>query len=89
MGTNTWTLEGDGSTFAGQTNVVEGTLLVGAVPGSAALGGTLDVLSGGTLGGFGTVGTTTLHAGGIVAPGGSIGTLTVDGDFVGMGGAGD
>src|SRR5690606_31452401 len=86
VGANTWTLEGDGSAFTGQTNVTQGTLLVGASAGSAVLGGTLDVLSGGTLGGFGTVGTTTLHAGGILAPGGSIGGLTIDGNFIGNGG---
>jgi fibronectin-binding autotransporter adhesin len=86
LGSGTWTLEGDGSAFTGQTNVAAGTLLVGATSGSAALGGTLDVLSGGTLGGFGTVGTTTLRSGGVIAPGGSIGKLTVNGDFIGQGG---
>ncbi|OQM74225.1 hypothetical protein BFN67_05075 [Pseudaminobacter manganicus] len=86
-GASTLTLEGDGSGFAGQTDVVGGTLLVGGSAGSATmLGGVLDVLSGGRLGGHGTVGTTTLHSGGVIAPGASIGTLTVNGDFIGDGG---
>lgn len=64
---------GDGSAFAGTTNVAAGTLRV-----DGRLGGVINV-TGGTLGGYGTVGTTTIAAGGTLAPGGSIGTLTVDG----------
>lgn len=81
-GANTWTLEGDGGGFAGQTNVVEGTLSV-----NGTLGGTLDVLDGGRLGGTGTLGAgagslVTIANGGRLAPGNSIGTLKVDGDLV-------
>jgi fibronectin-binding autotransporter adhesin len=45
------------------------------------LGGTLDIMKGGRLGGSGTVGTTTVGVGGSIAPGNSTGTLTVDGDI--------
>ncbi|QDZ13392.1 autotransporter outer membrane beta-barrel domain-containing protein [Devosia ginsengisoli] len=81
-GANTWTLTGDGSGFGGQTNVVEGTLLV-----NGSLGGTLDVLDGGILGGSGTLGAgagslVTIANGGTLAPGNSIGTIVVDGDLV-------
>ncbi|MCR6670126.1 MAG: autotransporter domain-containing protein [Devosia ginsengisoli] len=82
VGANIWTLTGDGSGFGGQTNVVEGTLLV-----NGSLGGTLDVLDGGRLGGSGTLGAgvgslVTIANGGTLAPGNSIGTIVVDGDLV-------
>ncbi len=84
-GAGTLRLSGDSSGFAGATEVRGGTLLVGA-DGGGVLGGSLDVLSGATLGGSGTVGagagsTLTLASGGTLAPGNSIGTLTVDGDL--------
>lgn len=63
------------STFTGVTNVTGGQL---AVNGSLA-GSTVSV-SGGTLGGTGTVGSTTVN-GGTLAPGNSIGTLTVQGNL--------
>ncbi|MGF7051106.1 outer membrane autotransporter protein [Bosea sp. OAE752] len=69
-------LTGDSSGFSGSTTVSAGTLIV-----NGALGGGLDVLSGGRLQGNGTVGPTTIHAGATIAPGNSIGTLTVSGDI--------
>lgn len=79
-------LIGDSSGFAGRTVVRAGTLRVGTTRGGGALGGSLDVLSGATLGGSGTIGTgpgskVTLASGGTLAPGNSIGTLTIDGDL--------
>jgi uncharacterized protein with beta-barrel porin domain len=44
-------------------------------------GGTINVGSGRTLGGSGTVGTTIVGDSGCIMPGNSIGTLTVDGDL--------
>ncbi len=75
-GTSTWTLTGDGSGFAGTTTVSGGLLSI-----NGTLGGTVSVLSGGRLGGSGTVGTTSVADGGIIAPGNSVGTLSVAGDL--------
>ncbi|MBX3494858.1 MAG: autotransporter domain-containing protein [Parvibaculum sp.] len=69
------TLTADSSTFAGTTSLQGGTLIV-----DGQLGGDIGV-TGGVLGGSGTVGTTALGAGAIVAPGNSIGTLNVAGNF--------
>jgi outer membrane autotransporter protein len=75
-------LNGDNSAFSGTTTVAEGKLIVGDVNNSSAvLGGTINVLSGATLGGYGSVGDTTIQAGGILSPGNSIGILTVDGSL--------
>jgi len=79
-------LSGNSSGFAGTTNVAGGTLLVGDRSGNGALGGSLDVLDGATLGGSGTVGSgvgslVTIASGGTLASGNSIGTLTIDGDL--------
>ena len=81
-GDGTWSLTGDGTGFSGTTTVSGGALMV-----ESAFGGSVDVLSGATLGGSGTVGagsgtTVTIASGGILAPGSSIGTLTVGGDLV-------
>ncbi|MDH7785656.1 outer membrane autotransporter protein [Ochrobactrum sp. 19YEA23] len=79
---DTLLLNGDNSTFRGVTIVEGGKLIVGdANNSSAMLGGNLTVLSGATLGGYGSVGNTTIQAGGILSPGNSIGILTVDGDL--------
>ena len=67
---------GDGTTFTGTTTVAAGKLSV-----NGTLGGAVDVLSGGTLGGNGTMGPVTLGSGATVAPGNSIGTLHVNGDI--------
>src|SRR5690606_30395524 len=78
----TTVLDADNSGFLGATTVWGGKLIV-----TDALGGTIDVLSGGLLGGDGTVGTVTLASGATIAsgystvPGNSIGTLTVAGDI--------
>ncbi len=72
----TQTLTGDSSAFSGLTTVQPGTLSV-----NGSLGGTMDVLSGGTLQGNGTVGATTVHTGAVIAPGNSLGTLHVNGAF--------
>ncbi|WP_198174322.1 autotransporter-associated beta strand repeat-containing protein, partial [Mesorhizobium xinjiangense] len=75
-------LTGDSSSFSGVTTVHGGTLFVGDAAGNGALGGTVTVEDGGTLGGSGTVGTTTVADGGIIAPGNSVGTLNVAGDLL-------
>jgi uncharacterized protein with beta-barrel porin domain len=76
-GSGTLSLTGDSSGFAGQTTVAQGLLFMGA---SGALGGTVTVNPGGTVGGYGTVGN--LVNNGVVSPGGSIGTLHVSGNYV-------
>ncbi|MBK3745375.1 autotransporter domain-containing protein [Paraburkholderia aspalathi] len=81
VGTGTVLLTGDSSSFSGHTDVTSGTLIVG-LAGTGKLGGTLDVLSGGVLGGSGTIGTTTVASGGTIAPGNSIGTLNVAGNLI-------
>lgn len=73
---------GDGSGFTGNTTVADGLLSVGLTGGTTVLGGTMDVLSGATLGGSGTVGATTLGAGAAIAPGNSVGTINIAGDVV-------
>jgi uncharacterized protein with beta-barrel porin domain len=70
-----WTLTGT-QTFASGTTVSSGANLF--VNGT--LNGPLSVLSGGLLGGTGTVGNTTVS--GTLSPGNSIGTLTVQGNLV-------
>ncbi|MFE0017758.1 autotransporter domain-containing protein [Mesorhizobium sp. NPDC059054] len=87
-GTGTLRYDGDGSGFAGKTTIADGSLIVGsdAAHGNAVLGGSLDVQTGATLGGHGTVGsgagsTVAIAAGGTIAPGNSIGALTVNGDI--------
>ncbi|WP_245892993.1 autotransporter-associated beta strand repeat-containing protein [Devosia naphthalenivorans] len=86
-GASTWTLEGDGSGFAGDTVIAAGTMIVGSDTADAVLGGSFAVQAGATLGGSGTLGsgagsTVTIARGGTIAPGNSIGTLTVDGDII-------
>ncbi|NKB79643.1 hypothetical protein HED49_16870 [Ochrobactrum daejeonense] len=80
--------DGDGSDFAGMTNVNAGALIVGssADHAGAVLGGSFNVGDSGTLGGHGTVGSgagsmVTIASGGTIAPGNSIGALTVKGDI--------
>lgn len=87
-GTGRLLYDGDGSSFAGNTTIADGGLIVGsdAAHGNAVLGGSLDVQAGATLGGHGTVGSgadskVTIAAGGTIAPGNSIGTLTVNGNI--------
>lgn len=75
-GSGMLTLSGDSSAFSGTTNVRSGILSV-----NGSLGGTMDVLSDGTLQGNGAVGVTTVQAGGIIAPGNSIGVLHVNGSY--------
>ncbi|MCV9910234.1 autotransporter domain-containing protein [Brucella sp. HL-2] len=75
-------LNGNSYNFSGTTTVAEGKLIIGdANNSSAALGGTINVLSGAILGGYGSVGETTVQSGGILSPGNSIGILTVDGNL--------
>ncbi|HKR76872.1 MAG TPA: autotransporter-associated beta strand repeat-containing protein [Rhodanobacter sp.] len=82
-GTGTLTLDGNSSSFAGNTAVAAGTLVIGSVAGNgAALGGDVAVDAGATLRGHGSVGgSVNVQSGGIVTPGDSIGTLTVGGNF--------
>lgn len=81
-GAGTFTLTGDLSAFDGGFAVNGGELAINTM-----FGGTLDVLSGGTLQGSGAVGSVAIAAGATVAPGNSIGTLTVTGDAVFSAGA--
>lgn len=70
-------LIGDSGNFSGRTQVFDKSVL--SVNG--VLGGTLDVLGGGVLGGIGTVGSTTIEDLAALAPGNSIGTIHVKGDL--------
>ncbi len=80
--TDTLLLNGDNSAFHGTTTVADGKLIVGDINNSSAvLGGNISVLSGATLGGYGSVGNTIIQAGGTLSPGNSIGILTVDGNL--------
>lgn len=69
-------LTGGYAGYYGSATVSGGTLLV-----NTAFNQTVSVLSGGTLGGNGTVGDVTLGSGATLAPGNSIGTLNVAGDL--------
>lgn len=85
-GPGTVLLTGDSSGFSGMTTLNAGTLLVGNANGLGRLGGSLDVLSGATLGGSGVIGSgagshVSIAAGGVLSPGNSIGTLTINGDL--------
>lgn len=75
--------DGNGSSFAGSTQVAAGKLVVGSDTAHAnvVLGGSFDVAAGAALGGHGTAGDTTI-SGGALAPGNSIGTLTIAGNLV-------
>lgn len=68
-------LTGDYAGFTGSATVSGGTLLV-----NTAFNRAVSVLSGGSLGGTGTVGDVTLGSGATLAPGNSVGTLNVAGD---------
>lgn len=76
------TFSGNGATLGGTTSISGGTALV-----TGSLGGMIDVLSNGTLGGTGTVGKSgsslSIGNGGTLSPGlvGSRGTLSVVGDL--------
>lgn len=76
------TFSGNSATLGGTTSISGGTALV-----TGSLGGMIDVLSNGTLGGTGTVGksgsTLSIGNGGTLSPGlvGSRGTLSVVGDL--------
>ncbi|MGU3576532.1 autotransporter domain-containing protein [Brucellaceae bacterium C25G] len=81
-GTGTLLMTADSSSFAGLTKVNAGKFVL-----NGKLGGSLDVASGGTLGGNGIIGSgesslVSIASGGILAPGNSIGTLTVNGDLL-------
>ncbi|WP_274423229.1 autotransporter domain-containing protein [Chelativorans sp. YIM 93263] len=86
-GEGTVLLTGDSAGFVGSTAINAGMLLVGDANGNGALGGSLHVLDGATIGGSGTIGSgagssVTVATGGSLSPGNSIGTLTVDGDLI-------
>ncbi|MEI9406645.1 autotransporter domain-containing protein [Mesorhizobium argentiipisi] len=68
-------LTADSSAFTGATNVSGGRLAV-----NGSLANSLVTISGGVLGGNGTVGGIAAQSGGIIGPGNSIGTLNVAGD---------
>ncbi|MEZ0257851.1 MAG: beta strand repeat-containing protein, partial [Chthoniobacter sp.] len=82
-GNGTLTLTSATSTYTGNTEVNQGTLLVsGSISGS-----TVDVNNGGTLGGAnGTVGAINVNAGGILSPGNGIGKLNSTGPLTLLGG---
>ncbi|MBN7759357.1 autotransporter-associated beta strand repeat-containing protein [Nitratireductor aquimarinus] len=79
QGAGTLVYTGDGSGFDGTTRVVDGALIVG-VGGNGALGGAVEVLNGGVLGGSGDLGALTVASGGVLKPGNSIGTQSVSGN---------
>ncbi|MCX7006621.1 MAG: autotransporter-associated beta strand repeat-containing protein [Kiritimatiellaeota bacterium] len=54
------------NTYTGTTTITAGSLLIN---GTQTSGGLINVLSGGTLGGTGTLGNVTVYAGGVFAPG--------------------
>src|SRR5690606_33324276 len=68
-----------GYTFSA-ASVSGGTLLVNGTLGDGTIA--VDVLSGGTLGGTGTIGGSVTVADGVLAPGESPGTLTIAGDLL-------
>lgn len=70
-GAGTLVLTGE-NTYIGPTRINQGALMV-----NGSLSSAVTVLSGGILGGSGTVGTLTAHSGSRVAPGNSIGILNV------------
>ncbi len=76
LGSGSTNLSADSSAFTGTTMISAGTLFV-----DGKLGGTLNIASGGKLGGTGTVGTTTVAEGGTISPGHSPGNLHVNGDI--------
>lgn len=79
-------LTGISSAFAGTTNVSGGTLRVNGTLGNAT--SALNVLTGATLGGAGTIGgNVDIASGGILAPGNSPGTLTIGGNLTLSGGS--
>ncbi|MER9307029.1 autotransporter outer membrane beta-barrel domain-containing protein [Mesorhizobium sp. M0293] len=69
-------LTADSGGFTGTTNVSGGRLAV-----NGSLANSLVTITGGTLGGNGTVGGIVAQSGGIIAPGNSIGTLNVAGNL--------
>ncbi|WP_212321299.1 autotransporter domain-containing protein [Achromobacter sp. Marseille-Q0513] len=80
-------LTGDARDYVGTTTVDKGLLSV-----NGRLGGYVNVVAGGTLGGNGTIGfgagpAVTVASGGTLAPGNSIGTLNIDGDLTMAAGA--
>ncbi|MDQ0317861.1 autotransporter outer membrane beta-barrel domain-containing protein, partial [Amorphus orientalis] len=80
-GTGASILSGASGSYAGTATVSGGSLLVNNVLGSGA--SSVQVASGGTLGGTGTVGgTVTVQSGGTLSPGASPGTLTIGSDLV-------
>lgn len=82
-GAGTTVLSGDNTDFTGTTTVSAGTLHV-----IDTLGGTVDVQSGGTLGGIGTfTGLVTADSGAHIAPGNSPGTITFHGGLTLDGGS--
>jgi fibronectin-binding autotransporter adhesin len=82
VGTGKLTLNGV-NTYTGRTDVLAGTLVVGDDTHlGASLAGDVQVDSGATLGGHGSIGgSVSVASGGHLTPGDSIGTLTVAGDF--------
>ncbi len=72
-------LSGNSSAFTGAATVSGGTLLVNGTLGDAT--STVDVVTGGILGGIGTIGGDVAIADGVLAPGASPGTLTIAGDL--------
>tara|TARA_R110002074_G_scaffold379533_1_gene557823 strand:- start:26 stop:2896 length:2871 start_codon:yes stop_codon:yes gene_type:complete len=71
----TTVLTGDASGFTGTTLIQGGTLAV-----NGSLGGAANILSGGKLGGSGTIANVNVASGAALAPGNSIGTLHISGD---------
>ena len=77
-GSGKLTISGTGNLYTGATNINGGIL---AVDGSITTSSVVNVNSGGTLGGHGTVSKVIVAAGGTLAPGNSIGTINVSGNL--------
>lgn len=79
IGSSSTTLTGDSGAFAGSASVTNGALWIEGLLGNAA--STLNVATGGTLGGTGTFGGSMTIADGTLAPGNPLGTLTIGGNL--------
>jgi len=82
IGTGTWTLTGSNS-YAGDTTVAGGALLVNNTAGSGTGQGDVVVATGATLGGNGAIaGFLTIQSGATLTPGNPVGTLSVSNDLL-------
>lgn len=79
VGSGTTTLNGNSPSYSGTTTVPNGTLLVNGVLGNSSH--SFTTLSGGILGGVGSIGGNVSIQDGVLSPGNSVGTLGVLGNL--------